>query len=643
MTYRYDIEGLRAVAVLLVVIFHINETLIPGGFIGVDLFFVISGYVITQRIYKDGLTNLGDFAEFYRRRIRRITPVMLFVTATTLIAGTTILLPDDLIDLSWSSIFSSFSAANIYFTFFLDTSYFAQDSHSVPLLHLWSLGVEEQFYLVWPILLFVLMKSPKAIYPTLIIIMVGSIACGEYWFRTGSFSAAYYMLPSRAFQLCAGGFCLFLSQSLFMKKASASALLILGILGAILVTSSAYFLTGQDAFPGLNAVPVTLGGSFLLLSGTKQNILSRALSIRPARFIGGISYSMYLWHWPILAYLRYMYVEIGAISGSFIFVAIVALSYLSTKFVEKPFRHSSANFGHIFSRMFVFPTASLCALSYITILMGGYLPIVSPKNYASTLMRLNDETKAASEYSYVCQGNELSSDDLTRKSCIINGNTEPNSLLWGDSNAAHYIGILGEIAKKNNSSFRNIEHSSCPPIYEDGHKFSVPRVRDRCKKSLEVVIPILDKYDHIIISALYSVYATSPEFLPSLKQTIDTLVKRGKHVTVVGQAIRFSNFDRQCRQKSLKVVIDCESMFRDNKNTVLLINKQIQKMISDMHNVSYVDFNTLICPEGICSPYRNGQPIYFNEGHISMYGSWLLGREAISLKEFDGVVFNSTR
>ena len=136
MSYRYDIEGLRAVAVLLVVIFHINEALIPGGFIGVDLFFVISGYVITQRIYKDGLDKPGDFLEFYRRRIRRITPVMLFVTAVTLIAGAFILLPEDLVDLSWSAVFAAFSAANIYFTFFLDTSYFANDSHYVPLLHL---------------------------------------------------------------------------------------------------------------------------------------------------------------------------------------------------------------------------------------------------------------------------------------------------------------------------------------------------------------------------------------------------------------------------------------------------------------------------------------------------------------------------
>src|SRR5690606_28365108 len=180
MSYRYDIEGLRAVAVLLVVIFHINETLIPGGFVGVDLFFVISGYVITQRIYKEGLDKPGAFLEFYRRRIRRITPVLLFVVTITLVAGEFILLPEDMVDLSWSAVFSIFSAANVYFTLYLDTSYFANDSNTIPLLHLWSLGIEEQFYLVRPLLLFVLMKAPRVILPALAMIMIGSVAIGEY-------------------------------------------------------------------------------------------------------------------------------------------------------------------------------------------------------------------------------------------------------------------------------------------------------------------------------------------------------------------------------------------------------------------------------------------------------------------------------
>src|SRR5690606_9540566 len=132
------------------------------------------------------------------------------------------------------------------------------------------------------------------------------------------------------------------------------------------------------AFPGLNAVPVTLGGSLLLLSGTKQNVISRILSVRPTRFIGGLSYSMYLWHWPILAYLRYLYVDINLSVGVAVFVAIVWLSYLSTRFVEEPFRHSRERFSKVFLKLFALPTAALTAASYIVIHFGGIVPVISP-------------------------------------------------------------------------------------------------------------------------------------------------------------------------------------------------------------------------------------------------------------------------
>lgn len=634
MTYRYDIEGLRAVAVLLVIIFHINEALIPGGFIGVDLFFVISGYVITQRIYKDRLRSFGDFAEFYRRRIRRITPVMLFVTAITLLVGTIVFLPEDIVDLSWSVIFASFSASNIYFTFFLDTSYFAKDSHYVPLLHLWSLGVEEQFYLIWPLLLFALMKYPRALLPTLLLLMAGSIAWGEYWLRTGSFSSAYYMLPSRFFQLCAGGACLIIAQSELFKKTSTRALLTIGMVGAIMVAGSAYALTGQDVFPGLNAIPVTLGASLLLLAGTKQTALSRFMSVQPARFIGSISYSMYLWHWPILAYLRYLYVDIDFATGLIIFITIVVISYLSTQFVEKPFRHSDKSFGTVFNRMFAIPTIALCTCAILAIGFKGYVPVFSPDNYAQKLAALSDDSKPAYKYSYVCQGHRISKADASRPSCIINSKEEPDTLLWGDSNAAHYIGILGALSKEEGKSFRNISHSSCPAMMRNGEKFAEQKRHDSCEYSLNNTIPNVSHYSNIIISNFYTSYTKNPNFMKELEYTVRTLIEAGKNVTLIGQAISFSNYDRFCAMKSIKVPLDCESKFTAEVDKSKAINISLKELVSDITGAKYVDFNELICNEKVCSPYRDARPIYFDKGHISMHGSWLLGREAVKTGKY---------
>ncbi len=151
--YRPDIEGLRAVAVAAVVLFHIDNTWLPGGFVGVDVFFVISGYLITANIYYDQQAGNFSLAAFYKRRIRRIMPVLSFVIVATLFAGQFILIPDDYQRLAATAIAAQLSAANVYFTYFLDTSYFAESANLEPLLHLWSLGVEEQFYLFWPLLL----------------------------------------------------------------------------------------------------------------------------------------------------------------------------------------------------------------------------------------------------------------------------------------------------------------------------------------------------------------------------------------------------------------------------------------------------------------------------------------------------------
>ncbi|MEJ5083873.1 acyltransferase family protein [Ochrobactrum sp. MYb379] len=642
MTYRLDIEGLRAVAVLLVVIFHINESLIPGGFIGVDLFFVISGYVITQRIYKDGLNSLADFGEFYRRRIRRITPIMLFVTAITLIVGIFVLLPEDLMDLSWSAIFASFSAANVYFTYFLDTSYFAKDSNYVPLLHLWSLGVEEQFYLIWPLLLFVLLKFPRAIFPVLIALMVASVAWGEYWIRTGNYSAAYYMLPSRAFQLCAGGFCLFLAQAPFWKNISTRILLPIGIAGGALVAGSAYILSGQDPFPGLNAIPVTLGASLLLLAGTKPNILSRALSLKPLIFIGGISYSMYLWHWPILAYLRYAYVNIDFTIGTAVFIAIIFLSYLSTRYIEGPFRHSRQSLRAVTVKMFALPTLALSALCIIIINDGAQLGFIFGDNYQTRVANISESTKPAGWYKRICQKELVAADDLNDPQCIIGGNSHPRTLFWGDSNAAQYVETLAPIAAKFDISFRNISHSGCPPLFDNAQEYSAAWRRGNCEASTKLIRSVVADYDHIIIGGAFASYLSSRKpFIDDFEKTLQTLTNMGKKVTIIGQIARFKNYDRMCSAKAIKLGIDCEKSFVSVPNLATNANRKISHLLENFPDINFFDFNRYICSGGTCSPYINFHPIYFNDDHLSIDGSIRIGTMASKTSEYD-TIFSPT-
>jgi len=243
---------------------------------------------------------------------------------------------------------------------------------------------------------------------------------------------------------------------------------------------------------------------------------------------------------------------------------------------------------------------------------------------------LRDGTKPAYDYPYVCQETRVTVEDTTGKHCIINGTEEPKTLLWGDSNAAHYIGILREIAKSAGASFRNIEHSACPPVLADGYRFAKPRFRNACKRSLPLVKAILSNYDHIIIAASYSAYTSNVDFFPALKATIEKLTKSGKTVTLIGQTVQFINYDRFCQQKALKFGIECQRKFSANIKGAQSLNRKLSRMVAQIDGARYIDFNDLICPKESCSPYREGKAIYFDGGHISMDGSQELGKQAVA-------------
>ena len=197
--YRPDIDGLRAVAVLSVILFHIDKRLIPGGFVGVDIFFVISGFLISLHILQEIEAGKFSIVEFYRRRIKRIAPPMLVVVLITIIAAQFLMIPEDAERAADSALWSLVSLANVYFWWHQDTSYFSAASSELPLLHLWSLGVEEQFYIIWPIVLFLLYRKlhSKLFVVFTGLIAIASYAAGQYWFVSDS-SFVYYMLPTRA-------------------------------------------------------------------------------------------------------------------------------------------------------------------------------------------------------------------------------------------------------------------------------------------------------------------------------------------------------------------------------------------------------------------------------------------------------------
>jgi len=627
-TYRTDIDGLRALAVLAVVFFHINSNLAPGGFIGVDIFFVISGFLITSNIRNDISKGRFTFARFYARRIKRIVPALATVVVATLLVGQFVLLPMHLEELAKSAVASMLSVANVFFTYFVDTGYFADSSETKPLLHIWSLGVEEQFYLIWPLLLIGLLSLTKLRRLHALIITVaiaGGLLLSQYLAGSDP-TFAYYMLPSRAFELMLGALVVFLPK--LHHRAVSEAL---SVIGLVLIAFSLFFITEDAIFPGFNALPGTVGTAFLIYAATHHKpVVSRALSFEPARWIGFISYSLYLWHWPVLAYLRYAYVHIGWEIGLSAFALMIGLSVLTYRYIEVPCRTSRASSGRIFSLMLIAPTAVIAAVAAPLVVNDGY-GVTNTPEFQKQFAKTRRVTRAANRFSYVCQKSVITAADVRDPICIVNNRKkiEPDILLWGDSNAAHYVGILRTIAKKKGFAFRSIAASACPPVFDLPDVYIVKS--RRCAASNRVIKDAVSKYRTIIMGGHWSFYAErNPAFLDALEATVADLTNQGKTVVLLGQIPHMEEYDQYCEGKELKIPsLKCEELFSYNRSPndeADAINVKLSEIAGRHANVRLFAINDIICRDGICSPYIDHVPVYYNSGHLSMAGSLEIGR-----------------
>ncbi|USR41534.1 acyltransferase [Ectopseudomonas hydrolytica] len=632
--YRPDIDGLRAIAVLAVVLFHIEATLLPGGFAGVDIFFVISGFLITGNIIKDAGSARGfSWAEFYRRRALRILPVLFVVLLTTLLIGQLILLPEDLSGLGYSSLAAVFSAANVYFTYFLDTSYFADDSNLQPLLHLWSLGVEEQFYLFWPIILLALLTrfTRRWLLPVTLLLTLASFILAEVLIPKKPMFA-YYMLPTRAGELLVGALlAIWISRG--HTVITNWARLLLGLVGAGLIVATLGWITEDMGFPGINALPSTLGAALLIWAGSGRAVgVSRVLALRPLVLIGLISYSLYLWHWPVLAFYRYIYGVVGPLAGVLLFGLMLLLSVASYRWVEKPCRQLRWDFPRVMMRVVAVNAAVLSLLCGALLLSGGFGLYGLDAQYRVDLKRLSP-APAAYSFPYVCQRARLSEADLQSKACIINPEREPSVLLWGDSNAAHYVGMLGAFAEASGFAFRNAVHSSCPPLLEGAAATQKLEILERCLASIEVVRRHLGNYSTVILGAAWTVHARrSDNFFTDLEATVDFLVGQGKEVIILAQVPNFEVVNRKCLQKALKLpMLTCNESGLERPG-VVQNNARLSALAARRANVHFFDPRGQLCPNGQCSAYLDGRLVYFDASHLSMEGSWVIGRQIVRAK-----------
>lgn len=363
MIYRKEIDGLRALAVMPVILFHAGFEWFSGGFVGVDVFFVISGYLITGIILEELEAGKFTLAGFYERRARRILPALFFVMLACLPFAWWWMLPFELEAFGESLAAVAVFASNILF--WLKTDYFAATAEQIPLLHTWSLAVEEQYYLLFPLFMLLVWRFAKHwLVGLIVLIAILSLGWSE-WLWRHSVEANFYLIPGRAWELMLGALTtLYLRRNPFPQGPVAQ---LAGVLGLALLVYAVLFFDDGIPFPGLYALVPTLGTVLLILFATQQSWVGKLLSCRLLVGVGLISYSAYLWHQPLFVFARMQSLdEPGAWLMGALSLAALVLAWFSWRFVEKPLRNRSR-----FTRKQIFSMALLGSLFFIAI--GGWL------------------------------------------------------------------------------------------------------------------------------------------------------------------------------------------------------------------------------------------------------------------------------
>lgn len=626
--YRRDVDGLRGIAVLSVVIYHLDPNWLPGGFIGVDMFFVISGFLITRIIVRQYCANSFSYLEFYRRRIKRILPVLGVVILATLFVAQFVFTPQDFRELSFSAIASQLSFSNIYFTYFLDTSYFSKDSALQPLLHTWSLGVEEQFYIIYPLVLITILKNiglDKTLVFLFVVFFISLYFSQEVFTKSATYS--YYMLPSRAFELVFGGIISMLPNCQIQKNHFKSS--VCSHSGLVLVLLSLFFMSETMHFPGFNALPVIIGVAILLYFGKYETCwIQRVLKSSPLVLVGLISYSLYLWHWPVVSILKYIFVEISLLGKFISFILMFSLSCLSYYFIEKPFRQDDGSFRVILRKDFLLPTLVIGILVAFIQLTSGLGIYKFNQEYLEKYNHMPTTELQISDYEQICQKSLITKEDALNEKCISGNSSLTNTLLWGDSKASNYVGALTEVGKHYGFSFRHLSHSACPPSLFDSAEYVVWKFREsNCKESNAVAKEILSQYDNLLIAASWDDYITSnSEYLSVLEKTLRILKLEGKRITLLGDMPETGKFDKNCHLKKLKLkYINCDHAEPEYTQEINEKNLKI-KLLANAVGVDYFDFTSELCPTDICINFFDDSYMYFDSSHLSYTGSQLVGQ-----------------
>lgn len=622
--FRFDIQGLRAISVLVVFLFHAGISGFSGGFVGVDVFFVISGYVITGLLlnqYAKG-NNKIDLLRFYSKRIMRLMPALFFLIAVGLLLSTLILTPTEQLGQYDAARFTLISLSNIYFlTFNLD--YFSPAIHENLFLHTWSLGVEEQFYLIWPLVLLWLLKTKGSksnfIYKAGIVVFCSAVL--QFYVEKSSHTTAFYLMPSRAWQFTIGSIIAYIHSNPHANsriRDNDNEVQIGSVIGFLLIIYSVLVFNEGMPYPSWRAILPTLGTGLILFYFNPLNstILSRLLSIKPLVWLGNISYSFYLWHWVVLLLFKKLIPFFPQLNTLIAFLVIVILSAFSYYLIENPLRKSKT--------AIIRPKLVLIGTFFLVFVLWQSINILEKcsniKSDESLSKVAEIRTDLPELYQYDCDdwyhSSELNpcsfGDRLSRKKLVV----------FGDSVLAQWFPLIQTVHSLDNWQIIVLTKSACPLVDVPFYYAKIKREYKECEMWREAAIKYIQelKPEKIIMGSASFYPYSKKEWQDGTNSVLKELESSAEIIKLIAATPQL-NFDS----------VDCMARVAWMNSTIPWANEglchqvmnvapsweYLEQVSEQFEAVEYLNFKDYICPSGICPALINGLSTYRDEKHLT--------------------------
>ena len=616
--YRKDIDGLRAIAVFVVIFYHMGLPLFHAGYIGVDIFFVISGYLISSIILKDIENRKFDIKNFYIRRIRRILPILLLVVTLSLIFFYKILLPYQLIDFSKSALSTLGFFSNFYFL--LNSGYFSPGANELPLLHTWSLSIEEQFYIFYPlILIFFLtyLNKKKYIFIFFIILILSSLALAQFGgnlkttypfleknfsFFNQSYFASFFMTFGRIWELLIGYYlCL-----IFRKNFQFSLILrnLISMLGAILIIISLFIFNKDTPHPSLITLLPVAGTSFILIFSNHNTFIYKILSYKILVWLGLISYSLYLWHHPILIFLNFTIDDLNYVYQLIYIISVIIISFFSWKYFELPFRNYNIVSNKFLLIFVLISYSSIILLSIYFISKKGFLDSYKP------------EDQQFVSYNSAQRGDFVRSKfNLSKKNEY--DQSKVNVLLIGDSQAQDFFNVLSFHKDFNRLNIKTIYISAkCQIFFKTKTSIlNIPKAdRFYCSNEMQLneSLTLIKKYQVIILAANWKKWSAD-----LINDTVDRLeLSNNQKIYVVGP----KHFGKININKYIGTTLEVRlKLFNNLKKHTKDVNNLLK---SKSKNYDFINLVEKICSNNQCKIFdKQGQLISHDGNHLTASGA----------------------